>query len=298
MKKLFSLLLTVCLILAFTACNTADTPEDTSLSTSASETTETDTTGGKTNEQIGYTFTAKILQIHEKTVLVKTDDEKMLTSSDQFYVSLPETVSAEDFSVGDVIEIELAPIHRIQETYPARLPDVVAIRHISRAEYPDAVTFFAKILNDGQSLFVQGDMGAFGHYSGWAHLPNEISADDYKKGDYVAITFPGWIMESYPPQINITAIRHLTEEEIEEFPEAEEKRICLQYMEQDEMKIVGTCMEGTYSVFLEELEEIPEMNSGDYFTIVYEEILPSSVPTQLLFIKELYISDEKGNRID
>ncbi|MBQ8498036.1 MAG: hypothetical protein IJ489_11365 [Clostridia bacterium] len=375
MKKLFSLLLAVCFILSLTACNTPDTPEDTSQSTSASETTDTSTESGKTNEEKGYTFTAKVSEVHEKTILVKTDDEKMLTSSDQFYVSLPETVSAEDFAVGDTVEIELATIYRIEETYPARLPDVVNIRHVVRKttaleidvivtainedsytvmgmtegyereflimkedreweignefhivssfrgsytdthptaienitfmvrNNPDPILFKARIaFSSGHGFYVKGfdDENGRETFTGYIYFPDEIDLTDYEDGDYVEIGYDGWAMETYPLQANALSIRHLTEEEIEEILiDMKTYTLTLQYMGHDEYELIGIAS-AAYSMDPKLLENIPEMNFKDYFTVVYDGTKCSffAYTTHLPFVEEIYRSDSRGNRID
>ena len=159
---------------------------------------------------------------------------------------------------------------------------------------PEEETFFARILEiRGHSLFIRGKMWG-GEFAGTAHLPKDISPEDYKKGDYVAITFPGIVMETYPPQIGVNAIRHLDKMELSQLPKEEEHRMCLQYMGKDEIKITAICMDRVYYIALTEYENIPEMTYGDYFLVVYEELRPSAGPAQILFIKELYLSDENG----
>ena len=282
MKKFLSLILIFCLILMMVACGAANQTEETSSNDGAKQTTM---------------FEATILQVSGSYLLVQTDDPNMLRCSDQFELTLPEGVSGDGFVIGDVIEIEFHG--SILEVYPARISNVISVRNISASKYPERVTFFARILSGGnRSLYVKGDAGHFGMYSGLAHLPKDISGEEYRKGDYVAITFPGYIMESYPPQINIISIRHLTEFEIAKFPEAEEKSIRLQYMGRDETRVIGICNDQAYAISPDEFENIPEMVFGDYFTVVYEELLLSMDPVQILFIKELYLSDENGNCIE
>lgn len=162
----------------------------------------------------------------------------------------------------------------------------------------NSCTFIARILDVGRTLYVRGNANAFGMYSGFAHLPNDISEENFQKGDYVSITFPGLIMESYPPQIGITSIRHLTKAEIAELPKIDEKEIRLEYMGQDETEIIGICMGQVYSVSLKDFENIPAMTYGDYFSVVYEERLEGIESIKLLFIKDLYLSDEYGNCIE
>ena len=298
MKKILSFFLAVCLIFAVTACGAEDQPLET-FGVNDGTVDSSSAALGEKDISSTFTFTATVVR-KGAPLLVQTDDPDMLRCADRFTVSLPDGMDADDFKVGDVIEITFRG--SILETYPAQIPDVLSIRHISHTEQPQAMVFFARILDEGRSLFVHGNMGSMGgDYSGWANLPKEISADDYKKGDYVAITFPGYIMETYPPQINVTSIRHLTETEIVNFlgsVKPEEKRIRLQYMGTDEGKIIGICEDRAYAIALSELEEIPEMTFGDYFTVVYEERLPGTVPTLLLFVKALYLSDEYGNRIE
>jgi hypothetical protein len=163
---------------------------------------------------------------------------------------------------------------------------------------PEEETFFARILEiHGHSLFVRGELWGR-EFAGTAHLPQDISTEDYKKGDYVAITFPGIVMESYPPQIGVNAIRHLDKMELSKLPKEQEHRMCLQYMGQDETKITAICMDRVYFITLTEYEAIPEMTYGDYFVVIYEELRPYAGPAQILFIKELYLSDENGAPIE
>ena len=163
---------------------------------------------------------------------------------------------------------------------------------------PEEETFFARILEiHGHSLFVRGELWGR-EFAGTAHLPQDISTEDYKKGDYVAITFPGLVMETYPPQIHITEIRHLDKMELSNLPKEEEHRMCLKYMGKDDTKIIGICMDRAYAIPLSEFENIPDMNFGDYFTVIYEETRPGVEPTQILFIKELFLSDENGAPIE
>ena len=164
--------------------------------------------------------------------------------------------------------------------------------------YPEAVTFFARILeSQGRSLFVIGNFWN-STYHGYAYLPEDISSDDFKKGDYVAITFPGLVMETYPPMIHITEIRHLDKMELSNLPKEEEHCMRLEYMGKDDTKIIGICMDKAYAIPLSEFENIPDMNFGDYFTVIYEETRPGIEPTQILFIKDLYLSDENGAPIE
>lgn len=375
MKKLFSFLFAVCFILTLTACNTSDIPDDASQLTSISETTDTSTDSGKTNEGKGYTFTAKVLEVHEKTILIQTADEKMLTSCDQFYVSVPETVSAKDFAVGDTVEIELAAFYRIQETYPARLPDVVNIRHIVRKttaleidvkvtavnedsytvigmtegyerefiirkedrnwkvgnefhivssfrgsytdthptvienitfaiqNNPDPILFKARItFSSGQSFYAKGfhDENGRETFTGYVYFPADIDLTDYKDGDYVEIGYDGWAMETYPLQANALSIRHLTEEETEEIRKDEKTyTLTLQYMGQDEYELIGIASTA-YSIDPDTLENIPDLNFKDYFTVVYDGTKCPflAYTTRLPFVKEIYRSDSRGNRID
>ncbi len=164
---------------------------------------------------------------------------------------------------------------------------------------PEEETFFARILEiRGHSLFVRGEMWG-SEFAGTAHLPQDISTEDYKKGDYVSITFPGIVMDSYPPQINVITIRHLDRMELSKLPKEEEHRMRLQYMGKDETKITAICMDRVYYIALTEYENIPEMTYGDYFSVVYEELRPfGGGPSQILFIKELYLSDESGAPIE
>ncbi len=75
------------------------------------------------------TFTATVLQVLEKEVLVEpVEGSAELRSASQIYVSLSvrDDEPVPSMQVGDTIEIEYDGL--IQETYPAAIPDVYAIR--------------------------------------------------------------------------------------------------------------------------------------------------------------------------
>lgn len=295
MKKILSLFLIICLLFTISACGVENQASET---TNINDKTD-DPTSSSSNfdeKDITSTFIATVIE-QSSPLLVQTDDPDMLRCADRFHVSLPDDAKAEDFKVGDVIEITFRG--SISEIYPARISDVVSICLISRPGYPQPIEFFARILNiSGQTLFIHGDIENCCEYLGYAYLQKDISANGYAKGDYVALTFSGMIMESYPPQIHVNAIRALTEKEIAELPELEEQRICLQYIGKDDTKIIGICMDKAYAVSLSDFENIPEMTFGNYFTVIYEEMLPSIEPTQLLFIKDLYRCDENGTPLE
>lgn len=290
MKKILSLILTFCLISMTVACGTENQTDETSAN---HDKTEMTSTSGADFEQQTTVFNATVLQTYHSGLLVQTDDPHMLLCSDKFEIKLPENVSNENFMIGDIVEITFRG--GILEVYPARIPEVLSVSLVSHEANSTSVTFFAKVLSGGsRSLYVKGNAGPFGIYAGFAHLSQDIAREEYQTGDYVAITFPSYVMETYPPQINVTDIRYLTEAEIAEFPISEEKEICLQYMGRDETKIIGICGGDAYAISLTDFENIPEMTFGDYFTVIYEESIPSSLPSQLLFIKDIYFCDENG----
>ena len=114
MKKLLSVFLALCFVFLLASCaNVGD------------ETSSSDTKAWK----YPYIFEAEVLDVFSKSLLVKTDDPRMLSSSDQYRVSLPEGVSAEDFFVGDRIMIQFDGT--IRETYPAQI-DALVISHANR----------------------------------------------------------------------------------------------------------------------------------------------------------------------
>lgn len=65
-------------------------------------------------------FRAKVLEVHEKTVLVEPlEGEEELRSSDKIYISLRELEKTPEIRVGDILEIRYDGM--IQETYPAQI---------------------------------------------------------------------------------------------------------------------------------------------------------------------------------
>ena len=220
MKKMLAMLLTLTFLLTITACNINNTPEKTSDTTSANQTT---TDSGKTNEQNGYTSAAPIL-------------------------------------------------------FKARIA-----------------------FSSGQSFYAKGFQDENGRetFTGYVYFPAEIDLTDYKDGDYVEIGYDGWAMETYPLQANALSIRHLTEEEIVEI-QMDEKTctLTLQYMGRDENELIGISSTA-YSIDLDTLENIPDMNFKDYFTVVYDGTKCSFFisATRIPFVKEIYRSDSRGNRI-
>jgi hypothetical protein len=70
-------------------------------------------------------FTAEIRKITNTYLEVYTQDEHMRRTSDLFRVSMPDGVDADDFSIGDVVEIAFSGA--IEELYPANIQGTVSI---------------------------------------------------------------------------------------------------------------------------------------------------------------------------
>ena len=74
-------------------------------------------------------FRAKVLEVHEKTVLVEPlEGEAELRSSDKIYVSLYKLENTPKIKVGDILEIRYDGM--IQETYPAQINGTYAVEVI------------------------------------------------------------------------------------------------------------------------------------------------------------------------
>ena len=97
MKKILSVILTLCVLFLLTACGTEHAKNTTNDSSDNISTYDPDANR--------YTFRATVLATYEHSLLVLTDDQQMLRSCDQYRLSLPEGVSGNDFKKDDIVVI-------------------------------------------------------------------------------------------------------------------------------------------------------------------------------------------------
>ena len=115
-KRFVALLLSIVCILSLVACSkdVEKTPVD-------DQTTQTETP-----EQSYMVARGTVLEIHDNYVLIQPlPGDQSALSADKIEIALKGTITWEDKKVGDVIEV--AYEDGIQETYPARIPNVVSI---------------------------------------------------------------------------------------------------------------------------------------------------------------------------
>ena len=123
MKKILSVILTLCVLFLLTACGTEHAKNTTNDSSANISTYDPDANR--------YTFRATVLATYEHSLLVLTDDQQMLRSCDQYRLSLPEGVSGNDFKKDDIVEITFDGI--IRESYPAQI-DAIEIHVVTQKQ--------------------------------------------------------------------------------------------------------------------------------------------------------------------
>lgn len=198
MKKILSLLLAlVFTLVCLTSCTTVSDTEKLSDETSSQSEATTDTSetsDGQTEKSNDvYTFTATVLEVWSaKALVVETDDENMLRCADQFEISLPDGVVSEDFAIGDIVEIDFR--YPFLEVYPARIPNVLDVRHIVRKTTNLDITVKVTAI-DGDIYTV---MGLTEGYQREFQIIRENENWEIGEELYVRYQYRGGYSEEYP----------------------------------------------------------------------------------------------------
>lgn len=115
-KRFIALLLAIVCVFSLVACG-KDVEKDT---------VDDNTTQTETPEQSYMVARGTVLEIHDNYVLIQPlHGDQSALSADKIEIALKGTITWEDKKVGDVIEV--AYEDGIQETYPARIPNVISI---------------------------------------------------------------------------------------------------------------------------------------------------------------------------
>ncbi len=203
-----------------------------------------------------------------------------------------------NWEIGEELYVRYKYRGGYSETYPQILEGAIG------KVKPDPVYYKARILEIlGQRFTVRTFDGVNSIVLDVSFDENDVKATDFKAGDYVEFGYDGFgFPDIVHPRITGISMRHLTEEEIAALAlEDRTTTMTIQYMGHDEKELIGIGItyNQVFSISIDSLETIPELQFKDFVTVVHDgTTLSSGSTTKILFVIDFYPSDYKGNRID
>ena len=203
-----------------------------------------------------------------------------------------------NWEIGEELSVRYKYRGGYSETYPQFLDGAV-----SKVD-PDPVYYKAKILEASKHWFTVRTFDGVNSIELYINFDeNDVNAADFKAGDYVEFGYDGvGFPDIVHPHVTGVSMRHLTEEEIAALGVEDRTRtIILLYMGHDDKELIGIGIgyNQAYSIAIDSLETVPELNFKDYFTVVCDgDTFSYGSTTKILFPSDCYPSDRDGNRID